>query len=421
MTSLSRDASLLRKSSAGVFPASAVLRRKCGCRAHKPGGGTCETCAAKHNALQRKGTNQNEPGIAPQSVYDVLSAPGHPLDPQTRAFFEPRFGRSFENVRTHTDGRATNSAREVGAFAYAVGNDIVFGAGQYAPRTLGGRQTLAHELAHVAQQGGAGLHRKATPDAIAIGGASDGAERDADSAADAVMRMTEGADGGSSARHAVSDTTPSALRRKLAVDPADSVPAASGGKAVPLTGAVEGLLNRMCPSAACKVDAKTGAVTTRERLCDWHPPIVVGKTEADLTDTPTGCNCICDVIKSAQTATISFSPGGPGTTPGSVAGAGPGQGGAKTDSTVQVDPRFQGQYRVSGKWVDVPFHLLLTHELCGHALPKTQGTHVPRGAGPVGGTPPQEQHAVDVERAAAAEQKLPRRPDDYSGDARQKP
>jgi hypothetical protein len=34
-----------------------------------------------------------------------------------------------------------------------VGRDVVFGAGQYAPRTAEGRRLLAHELAHVIQQG----------------------------------------------------------------------------------------------------------------------------------------------------------------------------------------------------------------------------------------------------------------------------
>jgi hypothetical protein len=104
-----------------------------------------------------------------------------------------------------------------------------------------------------------------------------------------------------------------------------------------------------------------------------------------------------------------------GTTPA------PGQGGATTSPTVSIDPSFQGQYFVGGKWVDVPFHLLFAHEVCGHALPKMLGTHVARAAGPASGTPPQEAAAVAVERAIAAEQGLPRRPDDYSGAARQRP
>jgi hypothetical protein len=40
----------------------------------------------------------------------------------------------------------------VQARAYTLGRDIVFGAGQYAPSTHGGRHLLAHELTHVVQQ-----------------------------------------------------------------------------------------------------------------------------------------------------------------------------------------------------------------------------------------------------------------------------
>lgn len=66
---------------------------------------------------------------------------------------ESRFGHDFGSVRVHTDSRASASARAVGASAYTVGRDVVFGAGRYAPRTETGRGLLAHELAHVVQQG----------------------------------------------------------------------------------------------------------------------------------------------------------------------------------------------------------------------------------------------------------------------------
>lgn len=93
-------------------------------------------------------------GEAPAVVHDVLRSPGDPLDPAARTFFEPRFGRDFANVRVHRDARAANSARSIGAVAYTAGNDIVFDAGQYRPHEPAGRRLLAHELAHVVQQGG---------------------------------------------------------------------------------------------------------------------------------------------------------------------------------------------------------------------------------------------------------------------------
>ena len=90
---------------------------------------------------------------APSVVHDVLNGPGHPLDPPTRAFMEPRLGMDLGDVRLHHDDRAADSARAVQARAYTVGTHIVFGAGQYAPDTSPGRWLLAHELAHVGQQG----------------------------------------------------------------------------------------------------------------------------------------------------------------------------------------------------------------------------------------------------------------------------
>jgi hypothetical protein len=78
---------------------------------------------------------------------------GHPLEYPARDFFESRFGADFGAVRVHTDGEAARSARAIGARAYAFGNHIVFARGEYQPRAASGQRLLAHELAHVMQQG----------------------------------------------------------------------------------------------------------------------------------------------------------------------------------------------------------------------------------------------------------------------------
>jgi hypothetical protein len=78
---------------------------------------------------------------------------GEPLDPEIRAFMEPRFGHDFGQVRVHTDHSAAAMARALGARAYTVGRHVVFAAGQYRPRSKSGRRLLAHELTHVVQQG----------------------------------------------------------------------------------------------------------------------------------------------------------------------------------------------------------------------------------------------------------------------------
>jgi hypothetical protein len=133
-------------------------------------------------------------------VHSVLRTPAHPLTPTVQAEMGPRFerarfARNFTGipthapaapngplaiqpssspeerqaeqvasqpsqsaapldltvVRLHTGPRADAAARSVGALAFTVGADIVFGEGQYAPETARGQHLLAHELAHVAQ------------------------------------------------------------------------------------------------------------------------------------------------------------------------------------------------------------------------------------------------------------------------------
>ena len=95
-------------------PPTGILQRKCACGNHT-GGGECESC--------RKGS----------VAHESFNSPGAPLDAETRAFFEPRFGHDFSHVRVHSDSRAAESARMLNAHAFTVGHELVFGSGQYAP------------------------------------------------------------------------------------------------------------------------------------------------------------------------------------------------------------------------------------------------------------------------------------------------
>lgn len=96
---------------------------------------------------------------------------------------EPRFGHDFGRVRVHTDSRAASSAQEVNALAYTVGQEVVFGSGQYARRTNEGRRLLAHELAHVVQQQDVASHVTTT---LAAGEPERASEQEADSISAAI-------------------------------------------------------------------------------------------------------------------------------------------------------------------------------------------------------------------------------------------
>jgi hypothetical protein len=125
-------------------------------------GGGCRKCRNEQQgrdqeSFQTKRVQASDAAqiSVPPIVHEVLRSPGQSLDPATRAFMEPRFGRDFSRVRTHSGAAAERSAAEVNAKAYTVGHDIVFAAGRLAPEMPEGRRLLAHELTHVVQQAGA--------------------------------------------------------------------------------------------------------------------------------------------------------------------------------------------------------------------------------------------------------------------------
>jgi hypothetical protein len=115
----------------------------------------CAGCEEEDKAAQREvgGGGGAAGGEAPAAVHDALAASGSPLDAATSALMSERMGQDFSAVRVHTDSQAAASAQAVDAHAYTVGAAVVFGAGQYRPDTPTGQRLIAHELAHVAQQG----------------------------------------------------------------------------------------------------------------------------------------------------------------------------------------------------------------------------------------------------------------------------
>jgi hypothetical protein len=170
-----------------------LLQRQCACGTHVAGGGACSVCSKQKLALQRKlsigqvddpleeeaervsnqvmampgtdsvkhaplrvqrftGSVAEAATVAPASVERALGGSGQALESGVRREMEARFGHDFSTVRVHRNADAETSAREVDANAYTVGNDIVFGAGMYAPHTHSGKRLLAHELTHVLQQ-----------------------------------------------------------------------------------------------------------------------------------------------------------------------------------------------------------------------------------------------------------------------------
>jgi hypothetical protein len=192
--------------SANTSAQSHLLRRRCACGGTPGLDGECAGCRKERLSRQHRGqTDHDGPSTVPPIVNEVLRSPGQPLDADTRASMESRFGHDFGRVRVynslprtvpvnltvgptndvhereadaaasrvaaatampgkrfadfggvrvHTDSRAAESARALDARAYTLGHHIVFDEGRYASRTNEGRGLLAHELTHVLQQTG---------------------------------------------------------------------------------------------------------------------------------------------------------------------------------------------------------------------------------------------------------------------------
>jgi len=206
LLNLLRSGRLQRKACTGppVAVPRPLVQRKCACGSPAPAqqDGQCEECRkAQGPSLQAK-LQINEPGdsfeqeadriaeqvtaapasisSAPVSIQRVagsvggspnsdtdgvahlLSGQGQPLEPSLRQEMEQSFGHDFAKVRVHTDAEAGQSARDLDAQAYTVGQSIVFGAGRFAPGTPAGRRLIAHELTHVVQQSGPGKPSQAS-------------------------------------------------------------------------------------------------------------------------------------------------------------------------------------------------------------------------------------------------------------------
>jgi len=101
------------------------------------------------------------------------------MDAATLHLMERRLAYNFGGVRIHDDAQASESARAVQAFAYTVGNHVVFASGRYNLATRDGSHLLAHELAHVVQQGAT----RGIPNEIPITDAHGPAESEAEHAA----------------------------------------------------------------------------------------------------------------------------------------------------------------------------------------------------------------------------------------------
>ena len=216
---------------------------------------------------------QAAPTPAPHSVAARLVG-GSPLPPTLRGRMENAFGRPFGDVRVHTDGAAENLTHAHHAEALTIGQHIAFGAGRFQPDGPSGQHLVAHELAHVAQQGAPGGHATVPQVRNIDSMPGEPAEVAAESAADQAVRgeRVQLSGGDSSIRHRIM------RRARVAPPPPPRNPA-------PLSGPLNAPVRQpTSPFDAAEAPA-TAAPVTGARLAPIRamhapaPPLAAGQRE----------------------------------------------------------------------------------------------------------------------------------------------
>jgi len=140
-------------------------------------------------AVRRSGAHDEDP-LGGKDIHPAMasllrsrSGRGIALPGELAASMGEALGTDLSGVSLHVDPQADQIARSLQATAFTQGRDVYFSSDSYSPSSSSGKRLLAHELAHVAQ----GVHGSAGRPGT-IGRADDPAEREADAAADKVLR-----------------------------------------------------------------------------------------------------------------------------------------------------------------------------------------------------------------------------------------
>ncbi len=329
--------------------------------------GACADCREAGPASPAARRGALDSASPPAMVREARQAPGRALDAPTRRAMELRFGHDFGKVRIHADADAAQAAQSMAAHAYTIGDDIFFAPNAFDPQSRAGLDLLAHELAHVVQQEGAGSRG--------------GDERVATAASHHEKAADESAREVAAGRHVppLDKTTPS-VQRRLVVDAGSSLTIAGGRPLTNLVAAdpaaslsaferldmMDRVIAALCPSFAVDKGAAAGPAGSGEVAAkgaqSLGPDPLAAGTHA------TGCCCLNILVNATDTWTIHISqlvssftrPAGSGGDIVLPSEHAPLDWGSYTARGV---PAFQGLVPTAG------------HELCGHAALMQIGAH----------------------------------------------
>ena len=139
---------------------------------------------SKYDARDTSPAGQTQ---VPESVRDVVSTPGQPVDAALRKPVEAEIGQSLDHARVHRSPAADAACDQLNARAFTVDNHVAVRSDQPSPDTPAGQHLMSHELTHVAQQTGGAV--SLLPDAGALEVDHDPQlEREAEKTAQRVMQ-----------------------------------------------------------------------------------------------------------------------------------------------------------------------------------------------------------------------------------------
>ncbi len=111
--------------------------------------GTMQRMAEQEEPIQGKMIRPIQKKSSRTRTMQRQSATSAQLPTLVQSKMEGAMGADFSGVNIHTESQ---QASNVGALAFAQGNDVHFAPGQYDPQSTSGQELIGHELAHVVQQ-----------------------------------------------------------------------------------------------------------------------------------------------------------------------------------------------------------------------------------------------------------------------------
>lgn len=168
---LEHEADTFAESVVAKMPSDSAPGAASSCSATSSGGELvqlkCDACSQEEEPVKVQRRARDSASVADsvgssgiEAQLSRMRSGGHSMEPGLRSSMEHGFGADFSRVKLHADDGAADLAQRLNARAFTAGSDVFFNRGELRPAERAGQKLIAHELAHVLQQGGAETVRR---------------------------------------------------------------------------------------------------------------------------------------------------------------------------------------------------------------------------------------------------------------------